>query len=119
MISRFKLIEILLHSSLFQMLPSELISHIISLSTPYKWLTIFNVSPYVISYRSSVNQKMRSIIPRDGVQVRYYRCSDSIQLCCGTWRQLRSEQTALVFAYGNKVPKWVWLLRNKDTCLVV
>ena len=119
MIGRFQLIKILIHNNLFQSLPCELFSRIIELSLPYKWLTIFNVSPYSISYRSSLFQTSRSVIPRDSIHVRYYACADSIELSCGTWRKLKSAHTAVVFAYGNKVPKWVWLLRERESCLVI
>ena len=119
MISRFTMVGILIQSTLFDMLPTELVTYIIELALPYRWVTFFNVSRYSVMYRSSLFQKARSIIPSDTVQVRYYCCNDSIQLCCGKWKKLAKNHSTVVFALGSKVPKWLWLLRDKKECFVI
>ena len=113
------IIRLLLCSPVFEKLPIEIFCEIINLCSPFKYLTVFNVSRFSVVYRSSAFQVNRSVIPPDSIQVRYFARNDFVQLCCGTWRKLSDQQSTIVFALGSKLPGWLWLLRQRKHCLIV
>ena len=118
MIEEKILIDTLLDCSCFVLLPREIFLKIMNKVIKSVWVTILNVSPYTALYKHSSNQRHFSIIPADGLCVRRRR-SDDIFESAGAKRVLKSCQTTIVLAYGTKLPKWLFLLKDKRKCLVL
>ena len=118
MIPEETLVEVLLSCRFFMDLPFDIFILILRKVISRSWLTIFNVSRYSVPFKTSSYQPYFSRISVDGVHV-VLRRDDDLFISPGFSRRLSQRHTTVVFAHGAKVPNWLYMIKNKENCLVL
>ena len=116
MVSRRTLVRMLHGQRPFADLPIEVFLVVVELAVPLRWVTFISVCDFATTYRTS-SCPGGALIHRDGIRVAY--CDARVMLLDGSLRTLRTGVDTVVFSYGRGLPRWLFLLKDIRSCMVV
>lgn len=116
MLSHKLLSRLLYNAYPFNRFPNELLWKVLAYASNLSYITFINACGFATTYRTCASRR-EVVIPPHSLRVLY--CDRRVLLCCGTLRTLRPWQTTVVFLYGKRCPGWVYMMKDRGSCMIV